>query len=101
MLEDLSHVEMLKELENAASKVRIREDKSLTEAEMIGRAKEIASACDWIWLEPVEVIAHRNWLSKTVSYYEVATNTNCKGLNISVYFDPSNGAVFKCAYAQR
>lgn len=101
MIEEFSHTEMQRELEQAASKIRLRENAELTETEMIRRAKEIAAACDWIWLEPTEIIAHRNWLNGKISYYELVTNTNAKGLNISVFFDSTTGIVFKCFYTQR
>ena len=100
MNEQISHVDMQRELEEAIELVDFR-DKPPTETEMIEKAKEIAFVCGWVWLEPAQVVPNKSWLDSEVGSYQVKSNANERFWHVIVNFDAKKGTVLSANFNQR
>src|SRR5450432_677605 len=73
----------------------------ITEFEAVELAREIAASKGWPWEEPIDTIRRRRaWFGRHY-YWEVLSNTNCTGRNVSVAIDETTGEVLGSGFMPR
>jgi hypothetical protein len=64
-------------------------------------ARVVADEQGWPWQEPVEVIRRRSFVFFGAVSWEVRTNAECLGMNVSVEIDDATGRVLRKGFLPR
>lgn len=72
----------------------------MTRDEAIARARELAKARGWTWLEPVAATRARHWLLGR-RRWTVRSNANSRGCSVRVVFDDATGKIEESGFLPR
>jgi hypothetical protein len=72
----------------------------MTEQEAIARAREIAAAKGWAWVEPAQPTFHRGWFGRS-GKWEIFSNARGLGAKVRVMIDDATGAILEEGYIPR
>jgi len=72
----------------------------MTEAKAVARAREIAQAKGWAWVEPATALFRCGWFGRP-GKWEISSNAKGLGARVHIVLDDSTGAVLKEGYVPR
>jgi hypothetical protein len=72
----------------------------ITEADAIGRARKVAEAEGWAWVEPAQATLRRAWFGGG-GKWEIQSNARGLGAKARVVLDAVTGAVLDKGYVPR